>query len=257
MVSEGCFSSSLNACAINAPKKSSLSSLVLLALVMQSETCNRSGFPLPVSQERLGFSLFKGKFSASALCQKPINVNRGTAGSPSHAAMGQKHLVRVGQRRMWVTWGCRKNEKRGRGCGSTWYGRSLQGEERDGSSFTRRCLSWERAALCRSALGWEGAIQVVGWKTLPPLITHFAEQSPSSEQGKSMKQSQAAHAVGAPAWDPLPHHAVPKGDPLVPPEVGGLSCRSSSSVGAVPKKVAWDSGDTRDTLVFGWPKSYC
>lgn len=46
VVSEGCFSSSLNVCAINAPKKSSLSSLLLLALVTQSQTCNRSSFPL-------------------------------------------------------------------------------------------------------------------------------------------------------------------------------------------------------------------
>lgn len=92
-------------------------------------------------------------------------------------------------------------------------------------------------------------MQVVRWKTLPPLITSFAEQSPSSEQGKSMQQSQVAHAAGDSAWDCLPPHAVPKGDQLVCPE-GAFSCRSSSSAGAVPKKAAWDSGDTRDTCLW-------
>lgn len=60
-----------------------------------------------------------------------------------------------------------------------------------------------------------------------------------------MQHSLAACAAGDPAWDPLPPHTVPRGDHLVPQKQGGgwvggrggVSCRSSSSVGAVPKKV--------------------
>lgn len=35
-------------------------------------------------------------FLASGLCQKPINVNMGTVSSPSHAAVGQKPVVKQG-----------------------------------------------------------------------------------------------------------------------------------------------------------------
>lgn len=62
-----------------------------------------------------------------------------------------------------------------------------------------------------------------------------------------MQQSLAACALGDPAWDPCHPCCPPKGTNWCPQKgEGGVSGRRSSSVGAVPKKVAWDTGDTRD-----------
>lgn len=146
--------------------------------------------------------------------------------------------------------------RKGKGLGgSSRYSRSWGGEGRDGSSFTRRCLSCctVEVSTCLRRSNTSCQVENITSPDNFILLNNLLAQS----KEKSMQQRLAACAAGDPAWDPLPPHAVPKeGTSWYPSEAGGgVLCRSSSSVGAVLKKGAWDSGELGTLLSSAGPKA--